>query len=236
MKKLILWLIILTLLPFSLFAEIFEKSGTAGLQFLKLGVDARAIGMGEAYVPVVDDISAVYWNPAGLALKDKKQVLFSHTNWPADIMHDYFAASLLTNYGSFAVSASVLHMNDMDVTEEEPFGKTGEKFTCSDFAIGFTYAQSYTDKFSFGTSAKYLRENLHEYAVNGFAFDLGTIYNTGWHNMTIGMAMRNFGPDLCFELDNDGDGAIDEDPFDLLDNDGDGLIDEDREELSFKLP
>ncbi|HPR17015.1 MAG TPA: hypothetical protein PLD62_02100, partial [Candidatus Cloacimonadota bacterium] len=59
---------------------------------------------------------------------------------------------------------------------------------------------------------------------------------TGWKNLTIGMALRNFGPDLKYDLDNDGDGKMDEDPFDLLDNDGDGLIDEDREEIGFKIP
>src|SRR5687767_6688401 len=35
-------------------AEIFEKVGTAGAQFLKIGVGARAVGMGEAFVAVAD--------------------------------------------------------------------------------------------------------------------------------------------------------------------------------------
>jgi len=62
------------------------------------------------------------------------------------------------------------------------------------------------------------------------------LYNTGWHNITIGMAIKNFGPDLEYEIDEDGDGSLNEDPFDLLDNDGDGLIDEDRDEFPFKIP
>jgi hypothetical protein len=72
--------------------------------------------------------------------------------------------------------------------------------------------------------------------VNGFSVDIGTLYNTGWRNLTLGMALRNFGPDLQYEIDNDDDSSLDEDPFDLLDNDGDGLIDEDREEVPFKIP
>jgi hypothetical protein len=50
------------------------------------------------------------------------------------------------------------------------------------------------------------------------------------------MCLRNFGPDVKFTVDNDGDGSEDEDPFDLLDNDNDGLIDEDKEELGYKIP
>lgn len=236
MKRYILMLLFLMLIPMILSAEIFPKVGTAGLQFLKLGIDARAIGMGEAYTAVTDDISSVYWNPAGLALKSENQLLFSHTEWLADIRHEFFAASRKTNWGSFAFSVSLLHMDYMDVTIEETFEPTGETFTCYDLSAGISYANAFTDKFSFGVTVKYLRENLDEYSVNGISVDIGSLYNTGWNNLTVGMALRNFGPDLKYEIDKDGDGEYDEDPFDLIDNDGDGLIDEDREEIPFKLP
>lgn len=42
------------------------KVGTAGAQFLELGVSARAIAMGDAFLSICDDASAVYYNPAGL--------------------------------------------------------------------------------------------------------------------------------------------------------------------------
>lgn len=236
MKKYLVIYLIIILLPTLLSAETFAKAGTAGLQFLKLGIDARAIGMGEAYTAVTDDISSVYWNPAGLALKDQDQVLLSHTEWLAGIRYEYAAYSHPFSFGTLALSGALLHMDYMDITTEEAFGPTGEEFTCSDMSVGLTYSSSFTDKFSFGITAKYLREQLYDYDVNGFSVDVGSLYNTGWHNVIIGMSLRNFGPNLRYELDNDDDGQIDEDPFDLLDNDGDGLIDEDREELDFKIP
>lgn len=239
MRRYIFILMIIALLPGMIFAQVFPKVGTAGLQFLKLGVDARAIGMAEAYTAVSDDISSVYWNPAGLALNNNNQFFFSHTNWVADIKHEYIAASRITDYGVFALSASFLHMDDLDITTEEEFGPTGETFSPYNLALGITYASMFTDRFAFGATLKYLRENLgwkSEHTVNGFSIDLGTTYNIGWRNFIIGMALRNFGPDLKYTIDNDGDGLIDEDPFDLIDNDGDGLIDEDREEHPFRLP
>ena len=45
----------------------FAATGEAGFAFLKLGVGARAMGMGSAYVAVADDPTALHWNPAGLA-------------------------------------------------------------------------------------------------------------------------------------------------------------------------
>jgi hypothetical protein len=237
MKIVKILIVALILFPGLIWGEIFPKTGTAGLQFLKIGIDARAIGMGEAYTAVTDDISSVYWNPAGLALKPQNQILFSHTQWVADIMYEFFAASKVMNMGTFALSASALHMPAMDVYVEESFDTpTGEKFYASDFSVGLTYSSLFTDKFSFGFTAKYLRQNLDEYSVNGVSVDVGSLYNTKWRNLTIGMSLRNFGPDLKYELDNDNDGELDEDPFDLLDNDNDGKIDEDREELPFKIP
>jgi len=236
MRKYVVILIILTVLPGLLFAGIFAKTGTAGLQFLKIGIGARALGMGEAYTAVTDDISSIYWNPAGLALKAQDQVMFSHTAWIAGISYEFVAFSKVTPLGTFGVSTALLHMGYMDVIEEEPFGPTGETFTCYDFMAGITYANEFTDKFSFGANVKYVREKLDEFDVNGVAVDIGSLYNTGWNNLTIGMAIKNFGPDLEYELDEDGDGLLNEDPFDLLDNDGDGLVDEDRDEFPFKIP
>ena len=81
MKKIVILMIALTLiiLPASMFAKPFGKTGTVALQFLKLGVDARAIGMGEAYTAVTDDISSVFWNPAGLAPAFQNEIFFSHS-------------------------------------------------------------------------------------------------------------------------------------------------------------
>ena len=236
MKKYLALLLVIILIPGLVSADIFAKSGTAGLQFLKIGIDARAIGMGEAYTAVSDDISSTYWNPAGLALKQQPQLLLTHTEWLADIRYEYVAFSKPFSFGTLAISGAMLHMDYMDVTTEPQFGPNGETFTAGDMSVGLSYASAFTDKFAFGLTAKYLREFLDEYDVNGFSIDVGSLYNTGWKNLTIGMSLRNFGPNLKYELDNDDDGEMDEDPFDLLDNDGDGQIDEDREELDFKIP
>jgi len=238
MKKYITILLLIVIIPGLLSAKQFAKVGTAAFQFLKLGVDARAIGMGEAYTAVTDDASSVYWNPAGLAVNmENSQIFVSHTLYVADIAHDYLVVSKPTGLGAFALGLQMLHMPYMDVYEEDSFDvPTGETFTCYDFAASVSYANAFTDKFNFGFTAKYIREGLDEYATNNFSFDLGTIYNTGWNNLIVGMSLRNFGPDMEYTIDDDNDGQYDEDPFDLLDNDGDGLIDEDRKEMKYKIP
>jgi len=72
-------------------AQIFEKVGTLGGQSLKIGVGARAAAMGDAYVAIADDATAVYWNPAGIARLSGQSVTVNHTAWPADILFDQAA-------------------------------------------------------------------------------------------------------------------------------------------------
>lgn len=230
-------LILLLFIPSLVKAEVFAKVGTAGMQFLKIGVGAKGLGMGQAYTPYVDDASATFWNPAGLAhIENGSELFLYHSEFVADIDYEYASFAYPTRFGTFGLSTALLHMPYMDVTDDETFGPTGEEFTCSDLAAGLTYANKLTDKFRIGLSAKFVRQDLDEYNVSGWSIDLGSQYDTGWKEVTIGMALRNFGPDLKYEIDEDNDGYFDEDPFDLLDNDLDGQIDEDKEELSFKLP
>ncbi|MGC9336860.1 MAG: PorV/PorQ family protein [Candidatus Cloacimonadia bacterium] len=229
------------ILPTLAVGDIFPKAGTAGLQFLKLDVDARAVGMGGAYTPYAKGASASYWNPAGLAYTTGNELFLNHLEYVADINYEYATFAFPTNIGIFAINTSVLYMDWMDVTTEDEFGPNGEEFTGSDIMAGVSYGTKITDKFAIGLTGKYLRQNIDEYNVNGWSVDFGTIYESEldlWvlHDIIIGMSLRNFGPDLGYKVDNDGDGLYDEDPFDLLDNDGDGLIDEDGEELAFPVP
>ena len=76
-RKKCLWLVLMSLLlPGVLLAQ--AKVGTAGAQFLEIGVSARAIGMGEAYVAVSNDATAMYYNPAGLTQLYDREAVFTH--------------------------------------------------------------------------------------------------------------------------------------------------------------
>ena len=40
--------------------------GTAGAQFLKIGPGARVDSLGGAFSAIANDVTTIYWNPAGL--------------------------------------------------------------------------------------------------------------------------------------------------------------------------
>jgi len=65
--------------------------GSTSAPFLKLPTGARAIGMGESYVAVGDDVQAIGWNPAGLAKSKMRQFTFMHSEWIEGIRYESLA-------------------------------------------------------------------------------------------------------------------------------------------------
>ncbi len=173
-----------------------SKSGTTAAQFLKIGIGARAVGMGSAFTATANDITSVYWNPAGLTYNHSNEALFNHTNWIADIGVDFAAfASHLDGFGTIAVSfTSVNAIDGMIVrTVEQPEG-TGEQFDAGGFSIGLSYARQLTDNFSMGFNVKYIRESIWHESATGFALDAGALYKIDVLNeLRLGASISNFG-------------------------------------------
>lgn len=177
------------------------KVGTAGLQFLKVGPGARATSMGDAFTAVADDASALWYNPGGMIQLTDPEALFTLIEWPAGVKFVYLGGVIPSpaTSGVFGVQMTSLFTDEMtETTPEMPYG-TGRSFTASDMALGLSYCQRLTDKFSVGGTMKYLNENLADASATGWSADIGTYYATGWRQINIGMVIQNFGPDMEHE-------------------------------------
>ncbi len=178
-----------------------QRAGTSSGTFLQIGVGARAVGLGESFVAVANDPSAIYWNPAGLASMQRREIAESHVEWPADIHYDHVTLVLPSRRlgGSIALQMGVLATKIEETTELNPFG-TGRNFTYSDVLIGASYARRWTDKLLVGAGAKYLREDLGSQIggplTKAFLFDMGSIYYLGIGSIRIATSLTNFGSEL----------------------------------------
>src|SRR5258708_37140292 len=86
-------LIVLFLLtPLPLLAQV-NGAGSTSTNFQKIGMGARAVGMGEAFSSVSDDATAVFWNPAGLILAKGTQFNLTHAEWLQGVTNEFFAFS-----------------------------------------------------------------------------------------------------------------------------------------------
>ena len=186
-------------------AAIFEKVGTFDGQFLKIDVGARAAGMGGAFVAVADDASSLYWNAAGIARieSDKSELSLNHASWPSEMSFDQVGYVFHVKHipGAFGVSARSLSMQPMVETtayEPDPNIGTGRTFDAGAMVAGFTYARSFTDKFSAGITGNFIHEGLADLSQQTFSIDLGTLYDVGTLGMKIGMAIQNMGSQIKF--------------------------------------
>lgn len=198
-KYKIVSLIIFLCVSGNTFAQLFpnlggQRTGTASLQFLKIGTSARATGMAESFVAVSDDISSLHWNPAGLLGFKENGMTFSYTQW--------FVDTKLANFGgvyhfggsnALGLNVTSLQTEDMKVTTEfQPTG-TGEYFRFSDLSVGLSFARQFTEQFSFGATVKYVQEDLGELTMKGVLGDLATFYKTGLGTSRFAIMISNFG-------------------------------------------
>lgn len=177
----------------------FKKVGAAGGQFLKIGPGGRANGMAGAYGAVANDLTAIYWNPAGVADVKDMAGAFSYTQWFAGFSHS-FAALALPLGDNFVAAASLTAFGSDDIpvtTIEFPDG-TGNTYRYNDIAVGVTFSGYLTDQFSFGITAKYISSALASLNSSGFAFDIGTMYATGIQGIKLGFSIHNLGTEQEF--------------------------------------
>lgn len=193
MKKIILILLI------ALIGNIYGQSkvGTTAAPFLNIAVGPRAIAMGGAFVATSDDITSLYWNPAGSANLENNSAMFAYTKWFADISYNWAGASVnLGTMGTLGLSLMYLDYGKMEVTTLAEQDGTGEMFSAKDMALGLSYAAKLTDQFSIGGTVKYINQKIWNSSASSVGFDVGVLFLSDIYGLRIGATITNFGPDM----------------------------------------
>ncbi|MBN2092956.1 PorV/PorQ family protein [candidate division KSB1 bacterium] len=180
-----------------------KKVAQAGYTFLKIGVDARTTGFGEAGVTLEGDVSTVFFNPAGITSIKGYSVFTGYTTWFADIQKTAIAAGFeLNKIGHFAISAAMMDYNSVegtaiDITNPLGYRDTGN-LGIQEYVVGLTYGRRFTDRFGVALTAKYCAQDLIAKKSNIFAIDVGTLYDIRWKGLKIGMSIQHFAPNMKY--------------------------------------
>jgi hypothetical protein len=181
-----------------------NRAGTVTAQFLKLPVNARANGMGNAQVSLAEGASSIAYNPAGVLSVENVGVGGTYNQWFADITHSFIGVAVnLQEYGTVGAGLTVLTTDDMEVTTPAFPDGTGELFKSTDLAFTFTYARQISQEFGLGLSAKYIKSYLYrtqdkDIGANSIAFDIGTLYDIPTLRTRLGISVNNLGRDLKY--------------------------------------
>lgn len=187
-------MIVIVLFSHAVMAQQISKVGTTSMTFLKVDAGARQVGMGSACVANTNGALGLYWNPSSIARLQQSHVVFHHINWIADISYNFAAIAIpINNWGSLGISATFVSMDPIvRTTVDFPEG-TGETFDASNYAIALSYARNLTDRFSIGGSVKLVGEEIFNCTARGIAFDVGLLFTSQFHGLTMGMSISNYG-------------------------------------------
>ena len=171
-------------------------SANTGASFLSIGTSARAISMGSAYIGVANDVSAINYNPAGLAQIKESQIMGQHTEWISDIKHDFLAFVRPTLNGTMGLSVVYLSQGSIEGRDENR-QRTGS-FNAYDVATTVSYSRSMNNGVSLGTNVKIIQQKIDTESATGVALDIGTQYATTIKNLKLGLSFQNIGPKMTF--------------------------------------
>jgi hypothetical protein len=209
--KTIFCLAIFLALSASLFAGK-AKVGTTAYPFLKIGVGAKSLSMGGAFVGLADDESAVYYNPAGIIGFQQKAISGSYMNYIADIQSGNLTVILPSKTAAAeggawgeeqalhdansALAFSAVYLNYGKIDETNDAGDIIGDFGGSDMAIGATYARKLSPQLSCGGTAKFIYQKIDEFSSNGLAMDAGLLYRLRDGRTNLGFSVSNLGVQL----------------------------------------
>jgi hypothetical protein len=161
-------------------------------EFLAIGVGARAHGMSGAQTALTNDITAGYWNPAGLsAIEAPFQIGAMHAEWFVGVsQYDYlaFGKSLDRERGAYlAFSLIRLGIDNIPYTINlvNPDGTVNydnlSSFSAADYALLGSYARRLRNPaWSVGGSVKVVRRVIGDIGNSwGFGADVGLQYRKG---------------------------------------------------------
>ena len=171
------------------------EPGSAGAAFLKLGVDGRAIGMGEAHTALTDNANALYWNPAGLAGLRGPQLAFMHNFHFLEMHHDYLGLASPVGYGGSVGLAAYYWTSGTIMGMDENALPTSE-FSAWDLALGLYYAHELSRLLSAGGGVKAIIERNEEEGGSALAADIGLLLRPPLTGLSVGMTVQNLGTKL----------------------------------------
>lgn len=195
----------LLLLIWGTLSDLFSQSVSIGKysgEFLTIGVGGRPLGIGSAFVAIANDVTAGYWNPAGLAKLDYPQGILMHDERFAGLVNYNYLGIAIPYKTNLSLGFSIIRLGvdgipdtrnalidlngnlSLDDDETLNYDKITE-FNYADWAFLFSFAKRVNSKFSYGANLKILKRDLAEFGAWGVGFDVGVIYNP-LNNLFIG--------------------------------------------------
>lgn len=163
----------------------------SGLAFLRIGTNAAAMALGDAYVAHSRDAFATYWNPAGLAAAKSNMAALSHHVWVADVRTYAFATRFQAG-ASGAIGLFATGTGSGDLEARDGPGDPDGLFSTQFVSAGASYGRR-LGPVRAGLTAKYISERIYTDNSSGYAFDFGLQADLFDGVIQLGSVVQNLG-------------------------------------------
>jgi len=178
-------------------------------EFIAIGVGGRALGLGGAYTALATDVTAGYWNPAGLSHMEYPQLILMHDEQFGSLVnYDYGAVAFPVGTStSLGLSVIRLGVDDIPDTRNAAVDVNGNVtydpndlsridpsrvsyFNAADWAFFLTYSKRQSEVFSYGANVKFIRRELGENSATGIGFD-AAVWFRPFENASLGLNVQD---------------------------------------------
>lgn len=176
-------------------------------EFIAIGVGGRALGLGGAYTALANDVTAGYWNPAGLSQLNYPQISLMHDERFGNLVNYDYGAVGLPMGPSASVAFSAIRLGVDGIHDSRQGGWTDKNgngipeadevdpskntyFNAADWAIFLSYAKRHSEDFSYGANVKIIRREVAEATATGIGFDIGVQYRAT-HDFIVGVNFQD---------------------------------------------
>jgi len=201
MKSFVIFFLIFTVLTVNIIAN---NTG----DWLDVGPDAKALGMGAASVAVAENSYATFWNPA--ALSGKKQLYSTFATLFGEVDYQYIGYNQEFPFGNVGISFLSINVDGFNYTSlinGRPLDN-GSSFSFDNSALFFSYGNqlsnvinkvpflrkwngAWMQPIKVGSTLKFLNQSLADETSSGFGLDLGFQYKIN-KRLTIAGVFYNF--------------------------------------------
>jgi hypothetical protein len=193
--------------------------GESAVPFLLIGPNSRNAGMGETGAGLVNDASAMFWNPAGLAFQKGIEVSLTHSPWLpglglGDLFYDYLSGKYYLKKFKGTLGVSITYLNIGTIIRTDEFGNEIGEYKAFDGALAVGYGTKVTKDLGIGIVTRFIYSKLATGTVgneqgSGIAYDLSFDLSALWrptktklkfidNRLGIGLNFSNLGPKVTY--------------------------------------
>jgi hypothetical protein len=187
--------------------------GNSVFSFLQLPQTTQQAALGGVNISnLTTDVGLISANPALLQEKMHQQVHASFNSFFAGINNYGLSTAYYLPKKEITLGAAIQYINYGNITQTDAIGNILGNFSPTDYAVSVMASKILYQRFSVGTTAKFINSNYGQYRSNGAAIDIGINYIDTANLLQIAFVVKNMGTQLKTY---DGSSNKQELPFDM---------------------